>query len=293
MADTAQPIFEEIAVKVHEHMFAPSEGHLSRRSSELGTGLKAPEPLGRYGDHKLDHGRHEVWTDSMSAVSRLSIIAVLALLALPAGASASPYVTVENASGPPETLNPLAAAINVSNQLSINPGKVWVYTTGGMSQPLCPQAELFEGRASCVVEWRDGARTWWYAMATVDEHQIQNNIYSGNNTVPEGGDANDEATIWSLHHWTRKWTTCSLRGFTIPGTLTSNNNCGGDWPQSDAHLVGTQMWPDIRTHSGVDSVGWGFIDSAGYGLIGTLHAVRHGDTWTATNALGDSFRYTP
>ena len=229
--------------------------------------------------------------------ARMFSVAAFALLALPAGASASPYVTVENASGPPETLNPLAAATNVGNQLSINPGvKVWNSATGGMSQPLCPQAELFDGRARCVVEWRDGARTWWFAAATVDEHQLRNNIYPENSTAPEGGDPSDEATIVSLHHWTRKWTNCSLKypGFTTPpGTLTSNNDCGADWPQSDAHLVVIEMWPGIRTHHAVNSIDWSFVNPAGYGPVGHLRVVRHGDTWTATNALGDSLRYTP
>jgi hypothetical protein len=224
-------------------------------------------------------------------------VAVLALLAIPAGASSSSYVHVSNPIGPPGTLlSPEVAAGDVSNQLSLNPGlKVWNSASGGMDQPLCPQVELFNGEARCVVEWRDGARTWWFALATVSEHQARNNIYEEGNKVPEGGEPNNEATIWSLHHWTRRWTSCSLRygPEKAPGKLSSNNDCGRGWPQSDVYFVAVQMWPDIRDHLAVKAIGWSFTDSAGYELIGDLHVTRNGQTWTATNALGDSFRYTP
>jgi hypothetical protein len=222
-------------------------------------------------------------------------VALIGLLAIPAGASAGSYVHVTNP-GDLGTLSPLAAATNVSNQLSQNPGvKVWNNRPGGMEEPLCPQVEIFNRQASCVVEWRSGARTWWFALATVSEHQLKNDIYEEGNPVPEGGEPNNEATIWSLHHWTRRWTSCSLTygALTPPGRLSSNNDCGCGWPQSDAYFVAIQIWPDIRLHLPVQSIGWSFTDSAGYGLIGDLHVTRNGQTWTAINALGDSFRYTP
>jgi hypothetical protein len=106
-----------------------------------------------------------------------------------------------------------------------------------------------------------------------------------------------KATIQYRASWTRRWARCSLRAWKLPGTLTSNNNCGKGAPQSDGYFVAIEMWEGGSPPSGHLGqwryVGWQFTDSAGFGPLGSYACHRRGATATCTTRLGDSFRYTP
>jgi hypothetical protein len=93
--------------------------------------------------------------------------------------------------------------------------------------------------------------------------------------------------------WRRRWVKCNLRLWHVPGTLVSNNNCGLHQPQVDAYFIWNEAYPGIRSHLAVHHVGWLFADSAGFNSIGRYHAHKIGRVYTFTNAVGDSFRYTP
>jgi hypothetical protein len=115
----------------------------------------------------------------------------------------------------------------------------------------------------------------------------------------EGGQAaltaNGIAVRLATHaHWRRAWVKCSLSHgeHGAPGTLTSNYNCGLH-QVSDAYLVTVEIYPSIRMHLPVSTAGWQFTESAGFTSLGNFPVKRVGRTYVFTNAVGDSFRYTP
>ena len=104
------------------------------------------------------------------------------------------------------------------------------------------------------------------------------------------------ATVQRTSSWTRKWARCSLRDWPIPGKLASNNNCGNGAPQSDVYFVAQEMWWGSKRTGRLlraRQAGWQFVDSAGFGSIGTYRCTHASRTVTCTNRVGDSFRYTP
>lgn len=147
---------------------------------------------------------------------------------------------------------------------------------------LCPEA-LTDGPQGgpwsvCIAEYKLGGR-WHFAQGQAEQTSLT-----------------PKATIQSTSSWRRHWARCSLRGWSLPGTLSSNNNCGKGAPQSDAYFVAVEMWRGSKTHGTIGNtryVGWQFTDSAGFGPIGSYRCARRGRTVTCTTRLGDSFRYTP
>lgn len=208
-----------------------------------------------------------------------STYVLLVLLALGASAGADAKTFPVNNPGNPGSLSPAGAARSMSAKLATRPGEPFSRRNGGLAQPLCPRVEIFSGHAQCVAQWRDGRATWWFALGTVTGGQISN-------TNPSS-----EATIYELGHWTRRWVSCPLHG--SPGTLTSNNDCGRQIPESDAYFVQAELLGSIRSHRSVAVIGWQFTDSAGYSILGDYRISRHRGTYVATNGVGDSFRYTP
>lgn len=141
----------------------------------------------------------------------------------------------------------------------------------------CPETyESNDGNYSiCFAEYKTGD-TW---NLRGGEATIKNN----NVTVSDGTHA----------HWGRKWVKCSLRGTHTPGMLISNNGCGSHQPESDAYFIAVEVYPDIRLHHAVRAIGWQFVDSKGFGSLGSYRTSKRGSTYTFTNAVGDSFRYRP
>jgi hypothetical protein len=90
--------------------------------------------------------------------------------------------------------------------------------------------------------------------------------------------------------WFRKWVRCPL--VSVPGVLTSNNNCGFHQPQSDEELL-RQALANIRLGHPLRSVHWTFAESAGFGRIGAYRVTREGNAYRYANSVGDSFRYRP
>jgi hypothetical protein len=143
---------------------------------------------------------------------------------------------------------------------------------------LCPETYTgTEGQYSvCYAEFRTGS-TWHL----------------------EGGQAalkaNSIAVTLDTHaHWRRAWVKCPLPhgGRGAPGMLTSNYNCGLH-QVSDAYLVAVEIYPSIRMRLPVTGAGWQFTESAGFTSLGDFPGKKMGRTYVFTNAVGDSFRYTP
>src|ERR1035441_6484954 len=75
----------------------------------------------------------------------------------------------------------------------------------------------------------------------------------------------------------------------VSGTLIANNGCTKG-PQSDAYFVSIEGYYAARFHPG-SSLGWQFVQSAGFTSLGVFR--RQGHSYTFTNAVGDSFKFTP
>ncbi len=143
---------------------------------------------------------------------------------------------------------------------------------------LCPETYTgTEGAYSiCYAEFRTG-RTW--------------HLEGGQADLKENSIA---VTLYTHAHWRRAWVKCVLPhgGRGASGTLTSNYNCGIH-QVSDAYLVTVEIYPTIRMHLPVTAAGWQFTESAGFTSLGDFRVRRRGRTYVFTNAVGDSFRYTP
>jgi len=143
---------------------------------------------------------------------------------------------------------------------------------------LCPETYAgTEGQYSvCYAEFRTGG-TWHLEGGQADLKE--NRIAVKLNTQAQ---------------WRRAWVKCALPhgGLRAPGTLTSNYNCGLH-QVSDAYLVTVEIYPSIRMHLPVSAAGWQFTESAGFTSLGDFRVKRLGRTYVFTNAVGDSFRYTP
>ena len=140
---------------------------------------------------------------------------------------------------------------------------------------VCPELYTDEERrkySECFAEFRTGS-VWnlVYSTARFERGAIR---------FPKG-----------LHdsRWRRRWMKCSLHGWRLSGTLIANNGCTRG-PQSDAYFIAIEASP-FPSH--VRSVGWQFTESAGFTSIGRFAARKSGRTYVFTNAVGDSFRYTP
>jgi hypothetical protein len=143
----------------------------------------------------------------------------------------------------------------------------------------CP--EIYPGKrvySVCFAEYRQGAQ--WHLLA--GEVKVTNNAAVAN--------------VNRRTSWTRKWMNCSLAAAgvgAIQGTMTSNDNCGSGKPQSDPYFAAIQLAPEIRLHMPIQYIGWAFTQSAGFGSLGAYRVTRNGATYVMTNAVGDSFTYTP
>jgi hypothetical protein len=95
---------------------------------------------------------------------------------------------------------------------------------------------------------------------------------------------------FSDHSWVRKWVSCSLKRWPVPGRLTSNNGCS-----YDAYMVGQEMWRGTKSSGYVGwlNPGWIFTDSAGFGSIGSFPCKRQRASYVCRNAVGDAFKFTP
>ena len=139
---------------------------------------------------------------------------------------------------------------------------------------LCPRlySNVEGSRSTCIAEFKVG--DLWGLVGVVA--------------------TNDEGIILSpltSAQWTRRWVRCALAS--AGATLTSNNNCAYGQPETDAQLVSRQVAPNIRFHHPTHPVGWQFTESSGFNSIGIYHGSKRGRSYQFTNAVGDSFRYTP
>jgi hypothetical protein len=164
--------------------------------------------------------------------------------------------------------------------------------------PACPPAilpEILKGGATCFAEYKRDDR-WSLALGSVIENH---------GTL--------ESTIDHTGSWRRRRTVCRQHGWRVAGTnlhvpgashntLVSNNDCGREGGDSDVYLVEQEMIFGCGRGSepgrsgckvGAKVVGWQFTDSAGFTSIGVFPCRHHGPTYTCTNAVGDSFSYTP
>jgi hypothetical protein len=143
----------------------------------------------------------------------------------------------------------------------------------------CPEVYSREGLqySVCFGEYRTGS-TWHLDGGEAIERETSIGL-----------------TLYTHAAWRREWVTCSLGGFgvSVPGRLISNNNCGRHQPETDPYFVAVEVYPSIRMHMRVTSAGWQFTESAGFTSSGVYHVRRAAQSYVFTNALGDSFRYTP
>ena len=150
----------------------------------------------------------------------------------------------------------------------------------------CPEIYQDHGRYSlCFAEYRLGS-AWHLISGTT---RIKANVPTGH--------------VTGRGSWTRRWVKCNLHAWNsaagtsasrILGTLTSNNNCGREAPQSDFYLVGQELDPTFlvqHPRARVSTVGWIFVQSAGFGSLGTYYCPKSSGTYQCTNRVGDSFRY--
>jgi hypothetical protein len=105
--------------------------------------------------------------------------------------------------------------------------------------------------------------------------------------------------------WIRRWARCPKSGWAdIAGTMESNNNCGDEtYPISDWSLAVNNLYPpsafnakEVATAFRFQpdyAAGWSWMDSAGYALGTYYRTARHGNAYTYTNVVGDSFRIRP
>jgi hypothetical protein len=163
--------------------------------------------------------------------------------------------------------------------------------------PACPAAiapVILRGAASCFAEYK---RTGGWHIATGGVEESEGMLV---------------ATITHTGSWRRQWRVCREHGWRVNGTnlfvpgashntLVANNDCGRGAPQSDVYFVQQEMIYGCGRDSipnrrgckvGAARVGWAFTDSAGFDSIGIFHCKRRDLTYTCTNAVGDSFRYT-
>lgn len=120
---------------------------------------------------------------------------------------------------------------------------------------------------------------------------------TGKNWHLEGASATIEGGEIRFHYrthasWKRKWKPCRLPR-SVPGALLSNNGCGRGTINDDAYLVQVELLGNIRSGHPLRPLGWQFTFSEGFEPIGIFRGRRHGGSYAFTNAVGDSFRYTP
>lgn len=162
-------------------------------------------------------------------------------------------------------------------------------------EDMCSPAEhSFYGPTSyCFAEFTTGD-TWNMVEASVP-------------AIPFPGTA---VNIYGHTTWQRRWRRCRFRlrvpgkakghyrRLHIPGELFSNEDCGRGQPEqplaeTDGDLFEFEAWPRIRAHRPLPSVTRSFIYANAARGLARYRAAKSNGTYTFTNALGDSFRYTP
>jgi hypothetical protein len=226
------------------------------------------ERLGHVADprHRAQADNRVALTARMAGVATCFLLAATIIAASASTATAEPSATEFTSSAAEATLKDEILARLPGAQFPSDEGR------------LCPETYTgTEGQYSvCYAEFQSGGI--WYL--------------EGGQAALEG---NSIAVTLSTHaHWRRAWVKCALpRGrLGAPGTLTSNYNCGLH-QVSDAYLVTIEIYPSIRMHLPVTEAGWQFTESAGFTSLGDFHVKRRGRAYVFTNAVGDSFRYTP
>ncbi len=143
-------------------------------------------------------------------------------------------------------------------------------TPGG---PLCPRI-YYPGRlpySVCFAEYRVGRL-----------HKLVGYAVGGNG---------DQLSLRfrAEARWFRRWAPCPLNR--LPGTLSSNNDCGYHQPQSDEDLLHSQALAEIRAGGPMSALRWTFAESAGFSALGLYRVTRRGSSYLYRNSLGDAFRY--
>jgi hypothetical protein len=158
-----------------------------------------------------------------------------------------------------------------------HPDAVFPSREGLLCPEIYPDEKTEQEYSICYAEFRTG--DVWHLVGTSAYREDNGTI-----TFPNG-----------LHdsRWHRRWVRCSLRGWQsnqkVSGTLIANNGCTKG-PQSDAYFVSIEGYYAARFHPG-SSLGWQFVQSAGFTSLGVFR--RQGHSYTFTNAVGDSFKFTP
>jgi hypothetical protein len=144
-------------------------------------------------------------------------------------------------------------------------------TKGG---PLCPR--IYRGhvpRSLCFAEYRTGKLHSLVGYAV-------------------GGEGDQLSLRYRAEaRWFRRWALCPLND--LPGTLSSNNDCGYHQPQNDEDLLRSQALTEIRAGRPLPSVRWTFAESTGFSALGLYRVTRRCGSYLYRNSLGDAFRYRP
>lgn len=235
-------------------------------SSEKALRLKTCSRWSRFGEPGTARHRRE-----RMDMKRVRVAAFLLL----AGAATSTYVLAAAAQAAELPFTSDAAeAVLRPEILTRFPSATFPATEGR----LCPETYMgAEGAYSiCYAEFRSG--NIWHlegGRAALKENHIS-------------------VALYTRAHWRRTWVKCALShgAHGAPGTLASNYNCGLH-QVSDAYLVTVEIYPSTRMHEPLTGAGWEFTESAGFTSLGDFHVRKQGRTYSFTNAVGDSFRYTP
>ncbi len=186
------------------------------------------------------------------------------------GVACFPAVSAARTKGPSVTL----ARAAFSHLLATSPlySQAWLHSTTPpkhvLRNPVCPEAESFDGHAQCWAEfeWR---RVWFFVQGSV--------------TVI------GKAEITYAHTWRRRWRPTSGRCLSqagLTGRLESND--GGCYA-----MQVQQIQMDLQAHRPVRTVFAPATDTAGFGAFTTYKCRSWNGGFQCLNQPGDGFRYQP
>jgi len=160
--------------------------------------------------------------------------------------------------------------------------------------PLCPISEIDDGESNPPPGQLE--------VLCIAEHHVGNiwGSVAGELMVRHGA---IRFRMYADRTWTRRWVTCSkLHGWAAPLVfMQSNNDCGEhSYGGNDWYLAGGLYVPVSFLSNNpryrfdpAGPAGWDWTNSAGYSVGLYNRTARHGQVYTYTNDVGDSFRIRP